>query len=126
MGAGGFIAAGLSAIFNGSFAAVFKTQRVASVGLHPFLFQLYVSVGVFLSSMLCLVPSFMSFNPGLTGNANAPTTPAFTGYGLIAGALFVLAITFSFDAVDKIGIALGQGYVVLLCSLVIALFCAAC
>ena len=109
MGLGGFIAAGLSAIFNGSFAAVFKTERVASVGLHPFLFQLYVSVGVFLSSMLCLVPSFMSFNPGLTGDANAPTTPAFTGYGLVAGALFVLAITFSFDAVDKVGIALGQG-----------------
>ena len=38
----GFIAAGVSAVFNGSFAAPFKFENVAAVNLHPVWFQLYV------------------------------------------------------------------------------------
>lgn len=103
----GFILAALSAVFNGSFASVFKLPKVAAAGLDPILFQLYVSMGVFLSSFIAI--PFFVYNVELTGSAAAGTTFVFEPLGLAAGALFVLAISFSFAAVQYIGIALGQG-----------------
>jgi hypothetical protein len=67
MGVVGYIAAVLSAIFNGSFAAVFKTDRVAAANLDPLLFQLYVSCGVFLSSWL-VIP-FLKYNTDIDENS---------------------------------------------------------
>eukprot|EP00937_MAST-01D_sp_MAST-1D-sp2_P005414 g5414.t1 len=107
MGGQGYAAAVISAALNGSFAAFFKLESVARVQLDPLLFQLYVSLGVFLSSLICF--AFLGQNPALTGSADAGTTAIFTPLGLAAGALFVLSITFSFAAVDLIGIALAQG-----------------
>jgi len=107
MSAAGFIAAVLSAVFNGSFASVFKTERVERVQLHPLLFQLYVSIGVFLSSMLTL--PFVIFNRDFVDDNDVGTSITFTWLGLVAGTLFVLAITFSFSAIEHIGVALGQG-----------------
>ena len=67
MAAIGYFAAVLSAAFNGSFAAVFKTKRVAAANLDPLLFQLYVSVGVFCSSWLVL--PFLSYNTAIDPEA---------------------------------------------------------
>jgi len=103
----GYILGALSAVFNGSFASIFKTEKVAAAKLDPMLFQLYVSAGVFLSSFV-VIP-FLSYNKELTGKPTAGTALVFEPLGLVAGALFVLAISFSFLAVDCIGVALGQG-----------------
>lgn len=107
MSALGFALASFSAVFNGSFASAFKLPKVAAAGLDPLLFQLYVSLGVFLSSFL-VIP-FLSYNAAITGNDAAGTALVFEPLGLAAGGLFVLAISFSFVAVDLIGVALGQG-----------------
>ena len=58
----GLFLAVLSAVFNGSFAAFSKFKSATLV--HPFVFNLYLSVGVFCSSLLVL-----------------PTTPAGHRYG---------------------------------------------
>eukprot|EP00471_Norrisiella_sphaerica_P014249 CAMPEP_0184495232 /NCGR_PEP_ID=MMETSP0113_2-20130426/30731_1 /TAXON_ID=91329 /ORGANISM="Norrisiella sphaerica, Strain BC52" /LENGTH=352 /DNA_ID=CAMNT_0026881329 /DNA_START=1 /DNA_END=1059 /DNA_ORIENTATION=- len=104
----GYIVAVLSAVFNGSFPAAFKIPMVARCDLHPMLFQLYVSFGVFLSSWLVL--PFMEFNGTLTG-ADGKHTPAFPFpyLGVIAGMIFVLSVVFSFAAIPFIGLAMAQG-----------------
>mmetsp|Transcript_35746 Transcript_35746/g.106677 ORF Transcript_35746/g.106677 Transcript_35746/m.106677 type:complete len:364 (-) Transcript_35746:137-1228(-) len=108
----GFLCAVLSAFFNGSFTVPFKaassrhhggnTERARrSEGpandeeVHPIVFTLYVSAGVFLSSMIFIAP----FLP--TVSINVPS--------LLAGFLFVLSVSASFLAVDLIGMALSQG-----------------
>ena len=63
-----------SAVFNGSFAVLFKTDPMVRLAIHPMVFQLYVCLGIFVSSNL-LVP-FWSF--------------VFTAWGLVAGGLLVL------------------------------------
>ena len=103
----GYLLGALSAVFNGSFASIFKTEKVAAVNLDPMLFQLYVSAGVFLSSFV-VIP-FLGYNPDLSGKPAAGTDLVFEPLGLVAGALFVLAISFSFLAVCNVGVALGQG-----------------
>lgn len=50
----GYIAAVLSAVFNGSFTSPYKIERVAKFNLHPILFTQYVSTGAFLSSLLVI------------------------------------------------------------------------
>eukprot|EP00466_Bigelowiella_natans_P000257 jgi/Bigna1/66196/fgenesh1_pg.1_\ len=83
-------------------------SEVQRCDLHPMLFQLYVSVGVFLSSWLVL--PFMQFNGDLT-DADGKNTPAFPfpWLGLIAGMIFVVSILFSFAAIPYIGLAMAQG-----------------
>jgi len=107
VGGEGLVLAALSAVFNGSFASVFKLPSVAACELDPLLFQLYVSFGAFLSSLLVL--PFLQYNPTVAVDVDAGTNIVFDPLGLLAGGLFVLAITFSFQAVDAIGVALGQG-----------------
>ena len=63
--------------------------------VHPIVFTLYVSLGVFLSSFMFIVP----FLSGIS--INLPS--------IMAGFLFVLGVSASFLAVDLIGMALSQG-----------------
>ena len=97
-GPAGFVFAILAAAFNGCWVAFFKIPSVAKHQLHPVLFNLYVSVGVFISSWF-VVPFF--------GRVGASV--AFTWYGFLAGTLFVLAGSFSFIAAGEIGLSTGQG-----------------
>lgn len=103
----GYIAAGLSALFNGSFTSPYKMKSVADLNLHPILFTQYVSLGVFGSSML-IIP-FLSFNDQLADDDEVGTTFSFSYLGIIAGILLVLALGCSFLAIEKIGVALSQG-----------------
>eukprot|EP00854_Cymbomonas_tetramitiformis_P001003 gene1003-1527_t len=103
----GYIAAIASAMFNGSFAAIFKFDAVADAELHPVLFQQYVCAGVFLSSWLTI--PFLYLNPEVALDSDAPTTFSFSPLGLIAGALLTIALTFSFVAVQLVGLATAQG-----------------
>lgn len=58
----GYLTAFLSALANGSFASLMKAPAVTRLDppVHPLVFQLYSSVGVFLSSMLALI--FLPYN----------------------------------------------------------------
>jgi len=102
----GYLVAILSAFFNGSFASPFNFPQVKRCALHPVLFQLYVSIGVFLSSWLAL--AFLKYNKSLTGADDGPSFP-FPLLGMLGGALFVLSVAFSFAAIPNIGLAMAQG-----------------
>ncbi|GAB5363354.1 hypothetical protein AAMO2058_000875600 [Amorphochlora amoebiformis] len=102
----GYLIAALSACFNGSFPVPFMIPKVAKCSLHPMLFQLYVSFGVFLSSWLAL--PFLKYNPTLTGADESPEFP-FPPLAMVGGVLFVLSIIFSFAAIPYIGLAMAQG-----------------
>ena len=82
----GYIAASLSAVFNGSFASLFKFDGVAKKKLHPMLFQFYVSIGVFISSVLCI--PFLYLNQEISDD-NSGTLFVFSYLGIIAGSLLV-------------------------------------
>merc|ERR1711871_595426 len=105
-----FLLAGASAVFNGSFAALQKMDSVAKCDLDPVLFMLYNCAGVFLSSWLAI-----PFLPALSQLPEASIFHAgndvweFTPLGLAAGSLYVLAIFFSFSAVPRVGVSIGQG-----------------
>ena len=92
----GLALAVLSAVFNGSFAALSKFKSASLV--HPFVFNLYLSFGVFLSS--CIVLPFMH---------TLGSPPLFCPLGLLAGLLFVGSTSLSFVAVSHIGLSTGQG-----------------
>lgn len=93
-----------SAFFNGTFSSPYK--KVSHLNLHPMVFQLYSSIGVFLSSWL-VVP-FLPFNDSITDD-EAGQKFAFSSLGLVAGVLFVLANFCSLRAISLLGVALGQG-----------------
>lgn len=109
----GYIAAVLSAVFNGSFTSPYKIERVAKFNLHPILFTQYVSIGAFLSSLL-VIP-FLPYNRYVTKfdddetDDREATDFVFSWLGLIAGALLVVALGASFLAIERIGVALAQG-----------------
>jgi glucose uptake protein GlcU len=103
----GYIAAGLAALFNGSFTSPYKMKRVADLNLHPILFTQYVSIGVFLSSLL-VIP-FLSFNDKVEDDDEVGTKFSLSYLGIIAGFLLVVALGCSFLAIEKIGVALSQG-----------------
>jgi multidrug transporter EmrE-like cation transporter len=107
MAVAGYIAAGLSALFNGSFTSPYKMKSVADLNLHPILFTQYVSLGVFLSSLL-VIP-FLSFNDKVEDDDEVGTKFSFSYLGLIAGCLLVMALGCSFLAIEQIGVALSQG-----------------
>ena len=84
----------LSALFNGSFAAFGKLEAASLV--HPFVFNVYLSVGVFLSSCV-FIPMLSSL-------------PYICPLGLLAGLLLVGATSFSFLAIATgLGLSTGQG-----------------
>lgn len=83
--------------------------QVAKYELEPMVFQLYVSIGVFLSSMVA-IPLIRPFNDDVvdTGGDKSPVFP-FPPLALVAGALFVVSVSLSFAAIRYVGIALAQG-----------------
>ena len=109
----GYVAAVLSAVFNGSFTSPYKIERVAKFNLHPILFTQYVSIGAFLSSLL-VIP-FLPYNKYVTKfdddevDDREATEFVFSWLGLIAGTLLVIALGASFLAIERIGVALAQG-----------------
>ena len=94
----GYVAAVLSAVFNGSFTTPYKYKRVAACSLHPILFMLYVSTGVFVSSWAIL--PFLRFNDRVVDDDDAGTTFVFHYCGVAAGAILVLAFSATFQAID--------------------------
>jgi len=110
MGVLGLLAAIGSAVLNGSFIApkMFITDDEGnSMTVKPMVFQLYCAVGVFVSSIL-VIP-LCEFNADFGSDDGVGTAFEFSPLGFLAGILFVVAIVFSFLAVESIGLALGQG-----------------
>lgn len=94
----GYGLAVLSSVFNGIFAAPSRMKRVEATEIHPLAFNVWVSLGVFLS---CLV--------SIPITAGVPSEDfAFPPLGLLAGALLVLAVGASFLAIQRVGLSLGQ------------------
>ena len=89
--------AALSAVFNGSFVSFAKLVP-AEAAVHPIVFNLYLSFGVFLSS--CAVAPFLP----LLGSP-----PLVCPLGAVAGLIFVGASSLSFVAVENVGVSSGQG-----------------
>jgi len=97
----GFLLALSSAMFNGSFMVFSKLPSVRSAEVHPLIFQLYTSIGVFLSSLLT-IPFILHYYDSIF-----PTAAGF-GFGLLGGALFVFAVAFSLLAVPLAGLSISQ------------------
>lgn len=93
-----FVAAILSAVFNGSFAAFSKLRPVRVSRIDPIVFNLYCCLGVALSSFAA--------TPLL---ARAGLAIGVSSWGVLAGSLFVLAVLFSFLAIPLAGLSVSQG-----------------
>jgi len=95
-----------SALCNGSFAAVSKFAAVQKHPVHPIIFNLYVCVGVCLSSFLAF--PFLQWNESFDKEGDG-TVFVYEPLGVLAGLLLVLAFTFSFLAIPLVGLSIGQG-----------------
>ena len=93
----GLAVAVLSAVFNGSFAAFSKFKSAQLV--HPLIFNLYLSFGVFASS--CVAIPVAKLVP--------LSAPLICPLGFLAGLLFVGASSLSFVATKYVGLSTGQG-----------------
>mmetsp|Transcript_43217 Transcript_43217/g.113708 ORF Transcript_43217/g.113708 Transcript_43217/m.113708 type:complete len:410 (-) Transcript_43217:340-1569(-) len=80
-----------SSFFNGSFPVAARLQKTP---LDPILFNGFVCIGAFLSSLL--IPLIFR------------TAWVFTWGGFLAGVLFVFAVLFSFVAIPLVGLAIAQ------------------
>jgi glucose uptake protein GlcU len=94
----GFAAAIAAAVFNGSFAVLAKTPAVKRSAIEPVAFNALCCAGVALSSCASLP---------LLRAAGIPL--GLSGYGCLAGSLFVLSALFSFVAVSAVGVSVAQG-----------------
>lgn len=103
----GLIYAAISAFFNGSYIVPFKTKKVVDLNLDPIVFQLYVTVGVFLSSFI-VIP-FFPYNKTIADSSDAGTEFEFSPLAAAGGAMFVVSVVASFSAVQLIGLSVAQG-----------------
>jgi glucose uptake protein GlcU len=87
----GILFAVVSSFFNGSFPVAARLQKTP---LDPILFNGFVCLGAFLSSLF--VPLLFQ------------TEWVFTAGGFVAGILFVFAVLFSFIAIPLVGLAIAQ------------------
>lgn len=94
-----------SAVFNGSWTGPFKACDHLRV--HPSIFTVYASTGVFLSSWLVL-PLFQ-YNDDFFADDGSGTKFDFSPLGTVAGFLFVAAALCVFNAVNNLGVAMAQG-----------------
>lgn len=77
----------------GTFAMPMKMEAVVRAELHPAIFQLYISIGIFASSWLVLAVEDFEF----------------TWWGLPATIIWTCGSCFSILAIKSLGMALGQG-----------------
>lgn len=94
-----FLAAFLSAVCNGSFAAMSKVVPAQ----HPFVFNAWLGVGVLLSSLLHagLIMPYADAEPLFDFQFDVRSA--------LSGCLLGLATLFSFLAIPRVGLATGQG-----------------
>lgn len=101
----GFILVVSAAILNGSFIVPFKLKFVRDLNLDPYVFQLYASIGIFFSSMICA--AFVPFNSSFVeGGGNELK---FSIFGMLSGIVIMSSITCSFLATERVGVAIAQG-----------------
>lgn len=86
---------GMAVLCWGSYMAPVKSRAVVAVGLDALVFQLYMSLGIALSSQALFLLPFV--------------TPAWTSWALVAAVLWVPASLLCIPCVRLVGIALGQG-----------------
>jgi glucose uptake protein GlcU len=101
----GFVLATVAAIANGTFLVPYKLRVVHALKVNPLVFQCYASIGIFLSSWV--VVAFLPLNPDFV--AGATSEFVFVPWAMLAGSAVVIAMTLSFLATQKIGVALAQG-----------------
>ena len=97
----GFVFTMIALVANGSFAVFVKVPRVASIGTDSATFMLFMSVGIVITSLLSIL-----LYPVLP---ESPPHVIITGWGILAGAIFVCSVTFSFLGIDYVGLAVAQG-----------------
>jgi glucose uptake protein GlcU len=85
-----------AALCFGSFAVPMKAKSVQSVQLHPVVFQVYVSIGVFLSSLPVLLLSSWSWD-------------RFTCWAFLSAFMWSLSNMLCVKVVDLLGLSVGQG-----------------
>ena len=86
---------GMAVVCWGSYMAPVKLRAVVAVRLDALVFQLYMSLGIAMSSQALFLLPFV--------------TPAWTSWALVAAALWVPASLLCIPCVRLVGIALGQG-----------------
>lgn len=85
-----------AAVCFGSFAVPMKAKSVQSVQLHPVVFQVYVAVGVCLSSLPVLLLSSWSWD-------------RFTCWAFLSAFMWSVANILCVKAVELLGVSVGQG-----------------
>lgn len=85
-----------AALCFGSFAVPMKAKSVQSVQLHPVVFQVYVAIGVFLSSLPVLLLSSWSWD-------------RFTCWAFLSAFMWSLANMLCVKVVELLGVSVGQG-----------------
>jgi glucose uptake protein GlcU len=103
--ASGYAYAIFACITNGSFLVPFKFHTIAALKIHPIVFQLYASIGIFISSWVAA--AFLPINSDFVNGAGSRLV--FVPFGFLGGVIMVLSMTFGFMATRKIGVALAQG-----------------
>eukprot|EP01088_Endostelium_zonatum_P013393 TRINITY_DN2792_c0_g1_i1.p1 TRINITY_DN2792_c0_g1~~TRINITY_DN2792_c0_g1_i1.p1 ORF type:complete len:372 (-),score=39.61 TRINITY_DN2792_c0_g1_i1:80-1195(-) len=89
----GYLAVAGSIVFFGSLGVPVKSKRVQDAKIDPFVFQLYFSLAVFLTSWLVLI--YNDFH--------------FVWEGIVGAALWVPASVLSFFVIKYLGLSVGQG-----------------
>lgn len=95
---GAYILAVISAVANGSWAALRKLRSVQDCRPTTLEFNMYMNIGVFISSLLMII--VIPFTGKVVG---------LCWQGLLAGVLLAVATTCSFLAVANAGVSIGQG-----------------
>lgn len=103
--ASGYAFAIFACLTNGSFLVPFKLNSIMVLKIPPIIFQLYASIGIFISSWLSAM--FLPVNPDFVTGAGKSLV--FVPFGFLGGVIMVLSMTFGFMATRKIGVALAQG-----------------
>lgn len=85
--------AAVAILFWGTFAVPMKTKSVEDAKLNPFVFQLYMSVGIFLSSWLVLLVEPFAWTP----------------YGAVASFIWATGSLFAVPTIRDLGVSVGQG-----------------
>ena len=99
----GYLVALGSALANGSFCVPSKLRSVADADAHPAAFTLYCALGVLASSLAAGPPLCARLNRFWLGDDTAPQTARLmlSGWGLLAGVLFTVAVGLSFAAIPR-------------------------